>query len=218
MNRAGLIILGAGAGIAAILIKNNTDSVSGLDVGTIGADVASGVADFLDNIGAGGMVKVSSMKNVDRSALGVKNVQAFLKVIRNGEGTLDANGYRRIFGGQLFDNFADHPRIKVTKSGYTSSASGAYQMKISTWDETKAAMNLQDFSPASQDLAALGRIAARGALQDVIAGNFEKAVSKLNQEWVSLPGATVGQPTVSMQKAKALYLSLGGTTSGATYA
>jgi len=43
-------------------------------------------------------------------ALRSKNVLAFLRAIRLGEGTLDADGYRRIVGGELFGSFADHPR------------------------------------------------------------------------------------------------------------
>ena len=33
------------------------------------------------------------------------NVKAFLAVIRAGEGTPDQDGYRRHFGGRLFDSF-----------------------------------------------------------------------------------------------------------------
>ncbi len=167
-------------------------------------------ATTLDTV-TGGILKLSAMRNVRPAMLAEPNVQAMLKAIRSGEGTSDANGYRRIFGGQLFASFADHPRIKVTKSGYTSTAAGAYQALASTWDETKKIMGLPDFSPASQDLFALGRIAARGALDDVRAGRFEKAVSKLGFEWASLPGSPYGQPVRTMAQARAVYLASGGT-------
>jgi len=158
-----------------------------------------------------GFLSIGNMTRAKPEMLLIPNVKAMLAVIRKGEGTSDKNGYRRIFGGQLFNSFADHPRITVKKGGYTSSAAGAYQFLISTWDETRAKMGLRDFSPAAQDLAALGRIAARGALDDVIAGRFEAAIKKLNKEWASLPLSPYGQPVQTMQGAKNIYLANNGT-------
>lgn len=147
--------------------------------------------------------------------LDVKNVEAFLAVIRVGEGTADQDGYRRIFGGQLFTDFSDHPGIAVTKSmkgkQWTSTAAGAYQFLKSTWRECQKALSLPDFSPTSQDIAALFLIKRRGALDDVIAGRFEAAVKKCNREWASLPGSPYGQPTKTMADALDTYVKHGGT-------
>jgi muramidase (phage lysozyme) len=165
--------------------------------------------DFLD-FATGGILKLSNMRTVTAADLGNQNIQAMLKVIRTGEGTADANGYRRIFGGQLFNSFADHPRVSVTKNGYTSTAAGAYQALVSSWDETKSIMGLKDFSPASQDLFAVGRIAARGALDDVKAGRFTIAMQKIGKEWASMPLSPYGQPVISMDKAKQVYTANGG--------
>lgn len=191
--------------------------LSGVDLGEVGtqagevlSDTAQTAAIAIDSF-TGGILKVSAMSNVPRSALNNPNVRAFLRVIRRGEGTADELGYRRIFGGQLFDSFADHPRVKVSKSGYTSTAAGAYQFIVSSWDETRRIMALPDFSPASQDYAALGRIAARGALDDVIAGRFEDALRKVAREWASLPGSPYGQPTISLSTARTVYASAGGS-------
>jgi len=158
----------------------------------------------------GGMVKVSRMRDVTAADLANENVQAMLRVIRTAEGTAGANGYRTLFGGQLFSGYADHPRIVVKRSGYTSSAAGAYQFLASSWDETARTMGLADFSPASQDLAAVGRLAARGALDDVKAGRFDAAVKKIAREWASLPGSPYGQPVVTIDKARAVYAASGG--------
>ncbi len=177
-------------------------------------DTSQTAAQFVDNI-TGGILKVSAMASVPRSALAHPNVQAMLRVIRAGEGTADINGYRRLFGGKLFDSFADHPRIKVSASGYTSTAAGAYQALASSWDETKRIMQLPDFSPISQDLFALGRIAARGALDDVIAGRFDVAIKKIAREWASMPFSPYGQPTISLERARSIYAGAGG---GAVYA
>lgn len=172
-------------------------------------DTAQTAATFVDEI-TGGTLRVSNMSRVTLADMNHPNVQAVLRVIRAGEGTSDPDGYRRIFGGQLFNGFADHPRVTVRKSGYTSTAAGAYQFLSSSWDETKRVMRLPDFSPASQDRAAVGRIAARGALDDVKAGRFDVAMQKLGREWASLPGSPYGQPTISLNRARSLFASAGG--------
>lgn len=181
------------------------------------SDAYQTTAEFVDNA-TGGLVKTSSMRTVSPSLLNNANVQAMLRVIRVGEGTADDGGYSRLFGGGSFSGFEDHPRQVVKASGYKSSAAGAYQFISSTWDETARVMGLSDFSPASQDLAAIGRIAARGALNDVIAGRFDMAVRKLGREWASLPGSPYGQPTISMDKARGIYLASGGLEEGTVYA
>lgn len=71
-------------------------------------------------------------------------------------------------------------------------------------------MRLPDFGRVSQDLAALGRIAARGALPDVLAGNFSAAIGKLNREWASLPGSPYGQGAITMDQARAAFAAAGG--------
>jgi muramidase (phage lysozyme) len=172
-------------------------------------DATQSTAEFLDNL-TGGMLKVSNMARVNPMDLYNANVQALLRVIRTGEGTAGENGYRTLFGGRTFDSFTDHPRITVKASGYTSTAAGAYQMLASTWDETKRIMGLPDFSPRSQDLAALGRIAARGALDDAKAGRFDAAIQKIAREWASLPGSPYGQPTISWDKARNIFAMAGG--------
>lgn len=174
-------------------------------------DTSQTAAEFVDSI-TGGFLKVSAMARVNPADLNNPNVQALLRVIRTGEGTTGPNGYRTLFGGGLFDSYADHPRKTVKSSGYTSTAAGAYQFIASSWDETKRVMNLPDFSPRSQDLAALGRIAARGALEDAKAGLFDSAVRKIAREWASLPGSPYGQPTISWERARTIYASAGGET------
>ena len=173
---------------------------------------AGGLAD------AFGFWRVSNMASVDKSLVSNRNVRAVLAVIRRGEGTAGADGYRTLYGGGTFASFADHPRQAVTKWGRTSTAAGAYQFLSSVWDETRQKMGLVDFSPASQDLAALGRIAARGVLADVLAGRLESAISGnggrghgLRWEWASLPGSPYGQGTISIATAQSVFGSAGGS-------
>jgi muramidase (phage lysozyme)/uncharacterized protein YciI len=142
------------------------------------------------------------------------NVKAFLAVIRAGEGTADAGGYSRHFGGAQFDNFNDHPRKAITaglgRNQYTSTAAGAYQFLARTWDGLVRQYGFADFRPSTQDIAALALIDGRKALDDVLAGRVADAVRKCNREWASLPGSPYGQPTRTMAQALAVYVAAGG--------
>jgi muramidase (phage lysozyme) len=147
-------------------------------------------------------------------ALTHQNVQAFLRVIRVGEGTDDEDGYRRMFGGALFTSFEDHPRqlhcFKLKTGGeLCSTAAGAYQFLERTWDEVATDYGLLDFHPKTQDIAAVALLVRRKALEDIIAGRFEEAVRKCNREWASLPESPYGQPTRTMADARATYLEHG---------
>ena len=150
-----------------------------------------------------------------RAALADTNVRAFLHVIRAGEGTADEDGYRRQFGGELFTDFSRHPNRAITKTlgdkQLTSTAAGAYQFLGRTWSECQAALNLPDFSPASQDLAAVFLIARRKGLEHAIAGRLEQAIAACANEWASLPGSPYGQPTKTLAQCHAVYKQHGGT-------
>jgi muramidase (phage lysozyme) len=145
------------------------------------------------------------------AALEQPNVRAFLWMLRHGEGTQGENGYRTMFGGGLFDSFADHPRQAITRNGLTSTAAGAYQFLARTWDGLVKQYGFRDFTPDLQDLGCVALIAGRKALDDVIAGRFETAVLKCNKEWASLPGSPYGQPVVTMAVARQQYEAAGGT-------
>ena len=142
------------------------------------------------------------------------NLRAFLYLIRYCEGTSGENGYRTLFGGGLFDSFADHPRQKITRTlggkPITSSAAGAYQFLTRTWDECARALGLTDFSPESQDRAAVFLIKRRGALPAVEAGNLDEAIRLCNKEWASLPGSPYGQPVKTLAECRAVYHRAGG--------
>lgn len=148
-----------------------------------------------------------------RDYLAAANVQAFLRMTRFCEGTADDDGYRRMVGGGEFDSFADHPRklISITRYGIKSSAAGAFQFLEKTWDEMAALYKLPDFSPESQDLAAIGLIHRRGALEDVLAGRIESAIKKCNKEWASFHGSPYGQRTVALSRMLQEYRKWGGT-------
>lgn len=128
-----------------------------------------------------------------------RNVKAFLALIKYTEGA----GYQTLFGGERFTSFDDHPRRKITKTlggkPITSTAAGAYQFLTRTWDECAVAVGLLDFSPLSQDQAALYLIDRRRALNAIIEGDWKTALERCNREWASLPGSPYGQPTKSLE-------------------
>lgn len=157
------------------------------------------------------MSTVSNLTSSVADAVNDPQVQAFLWLIRVGEGTTGPNGYRTMFGGGLFSDYADHPRQVINRSGYSSSAAGAYQNITQTWDEMRTKYALPDFSPASQDIAAVGLIKRRGALGDVLAGRFRQAINKCNREWASLPGSPYGQPTLTYARAGQVLADAGAT-------
>ncbi len=91
-------------------------------------------------------------------------VRAFLRLIKYKEGKPGEEGYRQLFGGKSFSGFNDHPKNSetyvVNGKSITSDAAGAYQIMGGTWDtsplnDKKEKYGVKDFSPLSQDYAAL---------------------------------------------------------------
>lgn len=143
------------------------------------------------------------------------NEKAFLDMIAYAEGTIGENGYRTLFGGGLFDSFADHPRKMFSftnKRGeqLKTSAAGRYQFLARTWDELARRLSLSDFSPENQDKAALELVRERGALADVQAGRVTVAIAKCAKIWASLPGAGYAQPERKLTTLVAQFQSHGG--------
>jgi len=165
-----------------------------------------------------------------QAAVAQPNAQAFLRLLREGESGQGKEAYRALFGwrpgnGKLFRTYVDHPRVRTWevkdefirngKKDYTTAA-GAYQITETTWDGVQRALSLPDFSPASQDLAALYLVWEKGALEDVVAGRILQAITKCRKVWASLPASPWGQPTISAQRALGTYTTYGGTLAPTT--
>lgn len=122
-------------------------------------------------------------------------IQAFLTMIGKSEGA----NYNTLYGGKTFSSYAKHPNIKVTAGKYTSTAAGKYQFLFATWTAIATQLGLKDFTPASQDLAAIQLLKNRGAYQLILDGKITEAIYKCSKEWASLPYSTgvsyYGQPT-----------------------
>lgn len=145
-----------------------------------------------------------------------QNCTAFLDMLAYSEGVAAGlDGYRTMFGGQLTDSLADHPRkffSFTNQRGETlrTSAAGRYQFLMRTWDTLARRLNLPDFGPASQDAAALELIRERGALLDVQAGRISQAIAKCAPIWASLPGAGYAQPERKLTTLLASFSGSGG--------
>lgn len=141
------------------------------------------------------------------------NMQAFLRVIREGESSQTDDAYYMIVGGGRASTLVDHPRklVNLPKLKVKSTAAGAYQFLSRTWDECARALCLPDFSPGSQDAAAVFLIKRRKATADVEAGRLRAALAKCALEWASLPGSPYGQPTITLQRAAKVFTHWGGT-------
>lgn len=138
--------------------------------------------------------------------------RALLNTIRYAEGTWlqgSQDGYRMIYGGSLFHGFHRHPEI-VVEGNYVSAAAGAYQFLPTTWRAAAQQLNLPDFSPPSQDQAALHLVHRRGALRQFDReGLSAEVLARLAPEWASLPshhgGSVYGQPVHSADSLRAFY-------------
>lgn len=155
------------------------------------------------------------------------NTAAFLTMIRIGEGTAGSRGYNELCGGTFTDDLSDHPAnlgwrgLPLSAAqcagagrgpGCVSTAAGAYQFIKPTWNSLAAKLGLPDFSPASQDLAAVEIIRQRGALDAVQAGDLATAIAKCASTWASFNGAGYGQHEVAYQAMVDNFTNAGGTT------
>lgn len=181
--------------------------------------------DYLNPIGA--IERQIDGINVERD-MSESNVSAFLDLIAYAEGTAGrGDGYRICYGYRhTIKNLSDHPAItgewkgeKLSdalckgaglKPGCVSTAAGRYQLIRPTWAACKRALGLSDFSPTSQDAAAVYLIRQRGAIEDVRAGRVAEAVEKCRREWASLPGAGYGQGERKLSQLVAAFQDAGG--------
>lgn len=123
------------------------------------------------------------------------NVRRFLDMLSKSEGT---TGYDTAFGGGRIASLKDHPRqlydfTQTDGKKNKTSAAGRYQIIQKTWDDLQKSLNLPDFGPRSQDLAALELIRRAGVLDNVAKGDYQPALSKLGTVWASLPSSPYAQ-------------------------
>lgn len=152
------------------------------------------------------------------------NVNALLQIIRDHE---SGNVYNKLYGGKLFSSYADHPsftgwagvvlpdatcKAVNLAPGCKTTAAGAYQFISSTWKTLQNQLSLPDFSPESQDMAAVQLLKNVGAYTPLVAGDIEGALQAASTQWASLPYSSSGQPKASLGTILGAYKIYGGTT------
>lgn len=141
----------------------------------------------------------------DPSAVDRPEIMAFLDTIAYAEGTEGDAGYKTIFTHAKFSGFDDHPRQIKCSGDLCSDASGRYQFLSTTWDSQARALNLPDFSPRSQDLAAIQLLKSNGAYDLILKGDIEGAIRSAAPIWASFPGAGYNQPEKAMNRLLEVY-------------
>ncbi len=136
--------------------------------------------------------------------------RALLNTIRHAEGTKGDKGYQTIFGYDYFNDFSKHPNIVNRSSGYASAAAGAYQFMPNTWGMAQKALNLSDFGPRNQDIAASYLIDRRYPISKIMEGaSLQDVLPALAPEWASLPTregkSFYDQPVKSFEELQKVY-------------
>lgn len=123
-------------------------------------------------------------------------VRAFLDAIASSEGADYGTVVYDKPGTQTITDFSKHPNIirrrRINGKITPSSASGRYQFIKSTWNGVAKATGQADFSPRTQDINAVELLRQTGALNDLLAGDFDAAMSKAGTQWASVPKSSLG--------------------------
>ena len=132
-----------------------------------------------------------------RQYLNNPNVRRFLDGIPQFEGV--KHGYNTIFGNERFNDLSRHPNVRkefrqTDGRLNVTTAAGRYQFLKPTWDGLSRQYDLKDFSPKSQDIAAIGLLMQNGSLPYILKGDFQTAVKKSGGTWASLPSSPYAQP------------------------
>lgn len=150
-------------------------------------------------------------------------VAAGLATIKHTEGAdRQANPYATVYGYEFeITDFSDHPAnlgwkggpiTRGVYAGKVSTAAGAFQINGPTWNtRIQPALHLPDFSPASQDAAAVWLIDKAGALDALKAGDMATFCQLCHALWASLPGSTAGQGGSTLAAVQAAFTDNGGT-------
>ncbi len=144
-------------------------------------------------------------------------IKAFLDLLAHGEGTSyhgevkkPRDQYRITFcnDGKI-ESFKDHPRKKCcNKVGdriICATAAGRYMFLQKTWDWLQEKLQLNDFSPPNQDIAALYLLDLSGAISEIRKDDIPKAITKSSRFWAPMPGNNYNQPQTKINELLALY-------------
>ena len=163
-------------------------------------------------------------------------IVAMLDLIAWSEGTqlhplTKYDGYDVIVSGDdgmhTFTDFSMHPfqlgrpRIAITytprptlanqnpqRTLIYSTASGRYQIILTTWNILASKLDLHTFSPMQQDLAAQNLLMNCGAMKALLSDDILAAIQAVAPVWASFPGGPYNQPTNAQTVLQAKYEDL----------
>lgn len=227
MSRGVVIALFVAAAAAAAYAYQTTlgDSTDTADNTTPEDPNADTSPTWVDEL-SGATAEVSPFAMYQKSAASSDaqdpQVSAGLATIRHTEGTDRADDpYAVVYGYQFaITDFSKHPAELGWKGGLitrgqyagkVSTAAGAYQINHPTWLRIQSHLALPDFSPASQDAAAVWLIKDANALEQLKAGDMAGFCATCNHLWASLPGSTAGQGGSSFDAVQTAFTDAGGT-------
>ena len=93
---------------------------------------------------------------------------------------------------------ADQPP-RLARAAIYSTAAGRYQIILPTWAYLTLRAGLSDFTPLSQDKAAIMLLAQRDAMTPITTGDVEVAIDRVSAIWASFPGNDYRQPGVTKE-------------------
>jgi muramidase (phage lysozyme) len=131
--------------------------------------------------------------------------------------------YNVIHGGSTFDDYSKHPNVKIPiGDGNWSTAAGRYQFIYDTWMEAKEALGLTDFSPESQDRAAIWLAKQRyyeatgNNLEDDLATGNAVTIDKIRRILGGIEGASLTWEALQNVSAKDFYQQIRNSTGTAS--
>ena len=132
------------------------------------------------------------------------NVKAFLDTLANVE---SGGQYNVSVGGAKFSDMSKHPEMYNAELG--SDAAGRYQFISTTFKPIAQRLGLNDFSPKSQDLAAVQYLKDLGVLDEIMTGDkakIEDVIRRLKgSKWTGLKRYGSGQGFEYFQRRKQIY-------------
>jgi muramidase (phage lysozyme) len=115
-----------------------------------------------------------------------ERVIAFLQTLAADE---SGGRYDVLGGGARFTDYSDHPHAGV-KGGRVA---GAYQFTPSTWAWLARDLALPDFSPDSQDRAAIHLFRTTGGVDKLLKGDVPGAIMAAGMQWDVFPKSEDGR-------------------------
>jgi muramidase (phage lysozyme) len=116
------------------------------------------------------------------------NLTAILNTIAWAEGTHDK--YNISYTGATFEDYGTHPKKLYCSNGVCSDAAGRYQFLSTTWEPLADRLKLPDFSPASQDKAAIQLLKDNNCYGAAVRGDVRAMADRCWTVWASLKSSS----------------------------